>query len=116
MASKREGRGIGMDWEFGVNRCKLLHLEWISSEILLYSTGSHIQSLGIDGKEYKKKNVAVPVVGQWKQIRLGTMRLQVQSLASLSWLRIQCCCELEVGHRHSSDLVSCYGCGVGQQS
>ena len=25
----------GMDWEFGVSRCKLLHLEWISNEILL---------------------------------------------------------------------------------
>ena len=83
-----------MDWEFGVSRCKLLHLEWISSEILPYSTGSHIQSLGIDGKEYKKKNVAVPVVGQWKQIRLGTMRLQVQSLASLSGLKIRHCREL----------------------
>ena len=22
------GGGSGMDWEFGVNRCKLLHLEW----------------------------------------------------------------------------------------
>ena len=30
----------------------------------------------------------------WKQIGLGTMRLQVQSLASLSGLRIQCCREL----------------------
>ena len=28
-----------MDWEFGVNRCKLLPLEWINNEILLYSTG-----------------------------------------------------------------------------
>ena len=28
-----------MDGEFGVNRCKLLHLEWISNEVLLYSTG-----------------------------------------------------------------------------
>ena len=34
----------GMDWEFGVSRCKLLHLEWISDEILLYSTGSNNQS------------------------------------------------------------------------
>ena len=34
-----------MDWEFGVSRCKLLHLEWISNEILLYSTGNYIQSL-----------------------------------------------------------------------
>jgi len=28
-----------MDWELGVNRCKLLPLEWISNEILLFSTG-----------------------------------------------------------------------------
>ena len=33
-----------MDGEFGVNRCKLSHLEWISNEILLYSTGSYTQS------------------------------------------------------------------------
>ena len=42
------GGGSGMDWEFGVGRCKLLHLEWISNEILLYSTGKNIQSLGIE--------------------------------------------------------------------
>ena len=36
---------IQMDWELGVCRCKLLDLEWISNEILLYSTGSYIQSL-----------------------------------------------------------------------
>ena len=29
--------GSGMDWELGVNGCKLLLLEWISSEILLLS-------------------------------------------------------------------------------
>ena len=39
------GGGSGMDWEFGVSRCKLLHLQWISSEDLLYSTGNYIQSL-----------------------------------------------------------------------
>ena len=37
-----------MDWEFGVSRCKLLHLEWKSNEVLLYSTGNYIQSPGID--------------------------------------------------------------------
>ena len=31
-----------MDQEFGVNRCKLLPLECISNEILLYSTGNCI--------------------------------------------------------------------------
>ena len=25
------GGGSGMAWEFGVSRCKLLHLEWISN-------------------------------------------------------------------------------------
>jgi len=35
------GRG-GMDWELGVNRCRLLPLEWISNEILLCSTGNHV--------------------------------------------------------------------------
>ena len=31
------GGSGGKDWEFGVSRCKLLHLEWISNEGLLYS-------------------------------------------------------------------------------
>ena len=37
------GGGGGMDWEFGVSRCKLLHIEWINDKVLLYSTGNHIQ-------------------------------------------------------------------------
>ena len=40
--------GSGMDGELGVSRYKLLHLEWISNEVLLYSTGDYIQSLGIE--------------------------------------------------------------------
>ena len=40
--AKGERGGSGMDWESRVNRCKLLHLEWISNEILLYSTGNYI--------------------------------------------------------------------------
>ena len=40
--AKGDGEGVEMDWEFGVSRCKLLHLEWISNEILLYSTRNHI--------------------------------------------------------------------------
>ena len=35
----------GMDREFGVSRCKLLHLEWISNE---EGTGNYIQSPVID--------------------------------------------------------------------
>ena len=40
--------GSGMDGEFGVSRCKVLHLEWISNEVLLCSTGNYILSLGIE--------------------------------------------------------------------
>ena len=48
VVAKGVGRGSGMDWEFGVSRCKLLHLEWKSNKVLLYSTGNYIQSPGID--------------------------------------------------------------------
>jgi len=63
-----------MDWEFGVNRCKLLHLEWISSEVLLYSTGNSVQSLGTehDGGGYEKKNVYMYDLVALLYSRIGT--------------------------------------------
>ena len=48
VVAKREEEGSRMYWEFGVSRCKLLHLEWINSEVLLCSTGNYIQFLGIE--------------------------------------------------------------------
>ena len=45
------GGRSGMDEEFEVSRCKLLHLKWISNYVLLYSTGNFIQSLGTDHDE-----------------------------------------------------------------
>lgn len=50
-----------MDWEFGVSRYKVLHLESISNEVLLCSTGNYIQPLGIDhdGRQYEKNNVYI---------------------------------------------------------
>ena len=63
MVAKGEGEGNGMKGEFRVGRCKLLHLEWIGNEVLLYSTGNYIQSLGMehDGMQYerKKKNIYI---------------------------------------------------------
>ena len=37
---------VRMDWEFGVSIFKLLNLQWISSEVLLYSTGTISSLLG----------------------------------------------------------------------
>ena len=39
---KEEGDRSGMDGEFGVSRCKGFNFEWISNEVLLYSTGTYI--------------------------------------------------------------------------
>ena len=32
-----------MEWKFAVSRCKPVYMEWINSEILLYSTKIYIQ-------------------------------------------------------------------------
>ena len=51
-----EGGG-GMDWEFGISRCKLLYIEWINSKVLLYNTGNYIQYhvTNHNGKEYESE-------------------------------------------------------------
>ena len=38
----------GKEGEFRVDRCQLLHLEWISSGALLYRIGNYVQSLGVE--------------------------------------------------------------------
>ena len=57
MVAKGAVGGSRMDREFGVSRCKLLHLEGISHELLLYCTWNCIQSLGIErnGRKYEKQ-------------------------------------------------------------
>ena len=46
-------------------RYQVLHLEWINNKVLLYSTGSYIQSLGVehDGREYETKNMYICMTG-----------------------------------------------------
>ena len=54
------GRGWGgMDWEFGISRCKLLYTGWINNKVLLYSKGNCIQYpvINHNGKEYKKESI-----------------------------------------------------------
>ena len=43
-----------MNWEFGINKCKLLNTEWINNKVLLYSTGNYSQypMINLNGKEY----------------------------------------------------------------
>ena len=49
---------------------------------------------GILDKDFKTTISGVPIVAQRKRVPLGTVKLQVQSLALLRGLRIQRCCEL----------------------
>ena len=45
------GRRKRMDWEFGVGRCKPLHLEQMGNGVLLHSIGNCVQSLGLEHDE-----------------------------------------------------------------
>ena len=42
VAAKGEGGRSRTDREVGVSRCKLLHFQWVSNEVLLYSTENYI--------------------------------------------------------------------------
>ena len=55
------GGGGGMDWEFGISRCKLLYIGWITNKVLLYSTKNYIQypMMNHNGKEYEKECIYV---------------------------------------------------------
>ena len=51
-----KGRGGGgLDWEFGVSRCKLSYIERINNMFPLYSTEYYIQYLLINIVKKKKK-------------------------------------------------------------
>ena len=55
--AKGEGVGGGVEWEFGISRCKLLHIEWINNKVLLYSTENYTQypMINHNGTEHIKK-------------------------------------------------------------
>ena len=64
---------------------------WNKTDII-----SAMRELSMVGKRNMKEVTlgGVPLMVPQKRIQLGTMRLRVRSLASLSGLRIQCSCEL----------------------
>ena len=51
-----------MDWELGVNRGRLLLLEWINNEILLCNTGNNVQSLIMDHDNVRKRMDKIIVI------------------------------------------------------
>ena len=57
VVAKGERDGGGMEWEFGISRCKLTYVEWINNKVLRYSTENCIQYpvINHNGKEYEKE-------------------------------------------------------------
>ena len=43
VVAKGETVKQGMEWEFGISRCRLLHIKWKNNKVLLYSTENYIQ-------------------------------------------------------------------------
>ena len=41
----------GREGRFGINKCKLLYIEWISKKVLLYRTGNYLQYAGLSHNE-----------------------------------------------------------------
>ena len=72
--AKREKGGEGKDWESEISRCKLLHIGWINSKILLYSTGNYIQYpvINHNGKDYKKESLHVYINSLCYTAGIGT--------------------------------------------
>ena len=85
-AAKKYGISF-WDGEIHTQLCEYTKNQWVGCFKWEKSTAHEV----LLDKVLKKKNPRVSVVAQWKQIRLGTMRLWVRSLALLSGLRIQCC-------------------------
>ena len=57
---RRRVSGGEKDWKFGISRCKLVYIRWISSKVLLYSAGNYIcyPVINHNGKSVKKKTCA----------------------------------------------------------
>ena len=54
MVAKEKRSGGGMEWDFGVRRCKPEYIGWMSNKVLPYSTWNYIQypKINHSGKEY----------------------------------------------------------------
>ena len=77
------GGGVwGMDWEFGVSRCKLVYIEWLNNKVLLGNTENYFQYLVIYHMENntEKEKVGASLVVQWLRISLAMQGTRVGSL------------------------------------
>ena len=73
MVAKVKGAGGGMDWEFEINRGKLLYIECINNKVLLYSTGNYIQYPVVNHTENNIKNICIYIAESlWCTAKINT--------------------------------------------
>ena len=98
-----KGAGQSLDLDSGMQMLLLAlplnsHPAWGKLPFLLGSVNQEdfwaSHSPSVSAPEIKSSVLEVPVMAQWNRILLVSIRMQVRSLALLSWLRIQHCCEL----------------------
>ena len=106
-------RNYSQFWDITTNKAdgKILRLSSKGTQITnvsenmeerepLCTVGGNVNWCSHYGKQYgmglsqKKLKIGIPVMAKWKRIWIGTMRLQVRSLASLSQLKSRCGHEL----------------------
>ena len=98
---ERQNHGFSQTWVSSGHKPQFatsLRWMWLCDQIL--ANGMRVEELPLWHSGY--------------QIRLGTTRVRVQSLASLSGLRIRCCRELWC-RWDAAQILHCCGCGAGQQ-
>ena len=52
-----QGAGGQINWELGISRSKLLHIDWLNNRVPLDHTEPHV--INHNGKEYEKEGVCV---------------------------------------------------------
>ena len=59
-------QGGGMDWEFGVSKCKLLRIERLNNKVLLHNTEIYIQYpvINQNEKEYMYKSASLCCIAE----------------------------------------------------
>ena len=83
---------------------RIKFLKIISLPITIFRYHNKSETYSLTSQVFSKnERIEIPVLAQWEEIWLASMRIQIWSLALLSGLRIWCCHICGVGCRHGSD-------------
>ena len=73
----------GREGQFGINKCKLLYIEWISNKVLLYRTGNYLQYAGLSHNEKECVCVCVYIYTHTKESLCCSAELNTNTVSQL---------------------------------